>query len=40
MEMDQTVRKSYSNDKKVMSMEVLLAYPNFAKEFHIHTDAS
>jgi len=22
------------------SMEVLLAYPNFTKEFHIHTDAN
>jgi len=40
MEMDQTARKSFSNDQKVMSKEVLLAYPNFTKEFHIHTDAS
>ena len=23
-----------------MSKEMLLAYPNFTKEFHIHTDAS
>ena len=26
--------------KKIISRETLLAYPDFDKEFHIHTDAS
>jgi len=33
-------RKAFQTIKKVLSKEVLLAYPNFNKEFHIHTDAS
>ncbi len=32
--------KAFQTIKKVLSKEVLLAYPNFAKEFQIHTDAS
>ena len=26
--------------KRIMARETLLAYPDFSKEFHIHTDAS
>jgi len=32
--------KAFQTIKKVLSKEVLLAYPNFDKEFHIHTAAS
>ena len=32
--------KAFQMITEVMSKEVLLAYPNFTKEFHIHTDAS
>jgi len=33
-------KKAIQMIKKIMSKEVLLAYPNVTKEFHIHTDAS
>jgi len=32
--------KAFQMITEVMRKEVLLAYPNFTKEFHIHTDAS
>ena len=31
---------SFEAIKKVMSQETLLAFPDFNKEFHLHTDAS
>jgi len=31
---------AFSHSEKVLSKEVMLAYPNFDKEFQIHTDAS
>ena len=33
-------QKAFDTMKKIISREVLLAYPNFDKEFIIHTDAS
>ncbi len=30
----------FNTMKRIMARETLLAYPNFNKEFHIHTDAS
>ena len=33
-------QKAFANLKKIISKEVLLAYPDFSKPFEIHTDAS
>jgi hypothetical protein len=33
-------QKAFDKIKAVMGRETLLLYPNFSKEFHIHTDAS
>ena len=36
----ETQRKAFHDIKKAISRQVLLAYPDFSKEFVIHTDAS
>ena len=33
-------RAAFAMAKRIMSQEVMLAYPNFHKPFQIHTDAS
>ncbi len=33
-------QKAFDTMKRVMAQEALLGYPDFSKEFHIHTDAS
>ena len=33
-------QKAFDTMKKIVAREVMLSYPNFSKEFHIHTDAS
>jgi hypothetical protein len=33
-------RKAFNKAKKIVAHDVMLAYPNFNKEFVIHTDAS
>ena len=33
-------QKAFDKIKKIITKETLLAYPDFSKEFHIHTDAS
>ena len=33
-------QKAFDEIKRVIAKETLLAYPNFSKPFHIHTDAS
>jgi len=33
-------QKAFDTMKRIMARETLLAYPDFSKEFHIHTDAS
>ncbi len=33
-------QEAFNEIKKVLAKEALLAYPDFSKEFHIHSDAS
>ena len=33
-------QKAFDKIKKIIIKETLLAYPDFSKEFHIHTDTS
>jgi len=40
MEMGTATQKRFTMANKVIAKEILLAYPNFNKPFHIHADAS